>query len=268
MLYLNDIAGKGHWENTWDGATISHPINPRDRGWGNYHNRQIHAFISRNLDKKSTRNKMLIELGCGNSAWLPYFAKELNLEVWGIDYTSHGYQMSREIMRRAGLPDRTIIKGDLFDHPNALPEPGRFDYVYSMGLIEHFADTVGAIRACAKYLLPGGLMITLIPNMTHMPGFLQKTLGRDIYYKHVVLDLSKLLQAHRDAGLDEVDSAYLSFFNFGLTRMQVYSPSVQQFMQKWGHRVSVGLGALHEAGLPFKPNRFTSPTIACTFRKK
>lgn len=264
---MTDIAGKEHWEKTWDDATMFPPVNPRDRGWSNYYNRQIHEFISRNLYKNSTRNRTLIELGCGNSAWLPYFAKEFNLVVWGLDYTANGCEMSREIMRRAGLPDHRIIKGDLFDPPNALLH-GRFDYVCSMGLIEHFADTATAVNACAKYLLPDGLMITLIPNMTHIPGFIQKRLGREIYHKHVALDLLKLLQAHRDAGLEELDSAYLGFFNFGLTRIQLYSPGIREFMQKWGHRVSVGLGALHEAGLPLKPNQYTSPIMACIFRKK
>jgi 2-polyprenyl-3-methyl-5-hydroxy-6-metoxy-1,4-benzoquinol methylase len=265
---MNDIAGREHWEGTWNEATIFPPANPKDPGWSNYNNRQIHKFISRNLSKECTTDKTLIELGCGNSVWLPYFTKEFNLTVWGLDYTANGCEMSREIMRRAGLPDHRIIKGDLFDHPYALLGPGRFDYVYSMGLVEHFADTVAAIRACAEYLLPRGLMITLIPNMTNIPGFIQRKLGKEIYDKHVPLDLPKLLEAHRDAGLEEVDAAYLGFFNFGLTRIQLYPQSVQQFMQKWGHRVSVGLGALHEAGLPLRPNQYTSPTIACIFRKQ
>jgi 2-polyprenyl-3-methyl-5-hydroxy-6-metoxy-1,4-benzoquinol methylase len=265
---MDDIAGKGHWEETWNSCPIFPPVNPRDRGWSNYHNRQIHEFISRNLGKESTTNKALLELGCGNSAWLPYFAKEFDLVVWGLDYTANGCEMSREILRRAGLPGHRIIRADLFDHPDAMLGHRLFDYVYSMGLVEHFADTAAVIRACAKYLLPCGLMITLIPNMTHIPGFIQRKLGKEIYDKHVPLDLPKLAQAHRDAGLEEVDSEYLSFFNFGLTRMQLYPPSIQNFMQKWGHRVSVGLGALHEAGLPLRPNRYTSPTIACIFRKQ
>jgi SAM-dependent methyltransferase len=265
---MNDIAGEEHWEERWNGALMLPPVNPRDHGWSNYFNRQIHAFISRNLNQTSTRNKTLIELGCANSSWLPYFAKEFNLKVWGLDYTANGCDMSREIMRRAGLPDDTIIQGNLFDHPGAILGPGGFDYVYSAGLVEHFVDTVAAIKACARYLLPGGLMITLIPNMTHIPGFIQKKLGKEIYDKHVALDLLNLSRAHRDTGLEEVESAYLSVFNFGVTNIQLYPPTVQQFMQKWGHRVSVGLGALHEAGLPLKPNKYTSPTIACVFRKK
>ena len=264
---MNDIAGKEHWEATWNNAIIFPPVNPEDRSLSNYHNRQIHEFISRNLCKESTTNKTLLELGCGNSRWLPYFAKVFNLMVWGLDYTANGCEMSREINRRAELPDHRITKGDLFDHCDIIAGPDQFDYVYSMGLVEHFADTAAVIRACAKYLLPGGFMITLIPNMTHIPGFIQRRLGREIYDKHVPLDLPKLLQAHRDAGLEEVDSAYLSFFNFGVHRIQLCSPWVQRFMYKWGHRVSIGLGALHDAGLPLKPNKYTSPTMGCICRK-
>lgn len=263
---MNDIAGKEHWEETWNNATIFPEINPRDRSLGNYFNRQIHEFIFRNLTKESTTNKTLLELGCGNSRWLPYFAKEFKLMVWGLDYTANGCEMSREINRRAGLPDQRITKGDLFDRPDIILGPDRFDYVYSTGLVEHFADTTAVIRACAKYLRPGGLMITFIPNTTHIPGFIQKRLGREIYDKHVPLELPKLLQAHRDAGLEEVDSAYLSFFSFGVHRIQLYSPSVRRFMYKWGGRVSIGLGALHEAGLPLKPNKYTSPTMGCICR--
>src|SRR5258708_2054251 len=91
--HMNDIAGKEYWEETWNDANIfppsnpRDPVNPRDRGWSNYDNRQTHEFISRNLTKESTSNKAIIELGCGNSAWLPYFAKEFNLKVCGLDYT-------------------------------------------------------------------------------------------------------------------------------------------------------------------------------------
>ncbi|WP_436620554.1 class I SAM-dependent methyltransferase [Sorangium sp. So ce136] len=48
--------------------------------------------------------------------------------------------------------------------PETIQPPERFvgaiDAVVSLGVVEHFEDTAGCLRACARYLRPGGRIIT------------------------------------------------------------------------------------------------------------
>lgn len=53
------------------------------------------------------------------------------------------------------------VRGDV----RTLPfRTGSFDVVYSMGTVEHFADTAGAIREIFRVLRPGGQAIVGVPN--------------------------------------------------------------------------------------------------------
>jgi 2-polyprenyl-3-methyl-5-hydroxy-6-metoxy-1,4-benzoquinol methylase len=117
-------------------------------------------------------------------------------------------------MKLANLDPDHIISTDLFAPPEFLE--AMFDLVISFGVIEHCADTAGCIRACARYLKPGGTLISLIPNQRRLIGFLQKHVDRAIFDKHVPLSLQELIRAHEVAGLKELLSTYLCFFNFGV----------------------------------------------------
>ena len=47
----------------------------------------------------------------------------------------------------------------------ALPFPsGSFDAIYSMGTVEHFADTDGAVREIFRVVRPGGRVVIGVPN--------------------------------------------------------------------------------------------------------
>ena len=91
----------------------------------------------------------------------------------GLDYSDIGCQKSRAILRNEGVEGQ-IFHGDMFDPPAHLK--GKFDVVFSNGLVEHFEDTKKAVSACASFLKPGGMMVTLIPNLSGMLGPLQQIL--------------------------------------------------------------------------------------------
>src|SRR6266404_8035436 len=113
-----DKAEKPYWEGRWKNVALSRPANPRDARLNNYPVRETHRFLCSTVGKISPPPKRLLEIGCANSGWLPYFALEHKLDVWGIDYTEVGCARSREIMRRAQLPSEQIICADLFKPPS------------------------------------------------------------------------------------------------------------------------------------------------------
>ena len=261
-----DKAGKVYWEKTWRGTTkLPLPIDPRDATWRNYVNRELHKFFAGCVPSIVSRHGRILEIGCAYSAWLPYFAREFHLEPWGLDYLDTGCAASREILRRANLPVDHVVCGDLFTPPAGML--GIFDLVISFGLVEHFLDTADCVRACSRFLKPHGVMITVIPNMHGATGLLQKLMSPSIFDKHVPLDLEQLVHSHRAAHLIELHAAYLVPFNFGVVNPGTFAtPLIRTVISKCGNGITALIGALHEAGLPLKPNRFTSPFIVCVFQ--
>jgi SAM-dependent methyltransferase len=98
-----------------------------------------------------------------------------------------------------------LFLGDLFD-PSIVPR-ARYDFVFSLGLVEHFADGTAAVRALADLLKPGGTLLTIVPNLTGTWGFIQKRLDRAVYDVHIRHTPATLDELHREAGMDTVEPA-------------------------------------------------------------
>ncbi len=248
----------------WRGARPLAPIDPHRRGLRNYAYRHLHSIFAAALADAAPRGKRLIELGCGGSRWLAYFQQNHGCVISGIDYSPQGCAATRDLLERMGIPGN-IIEGDLFDPPT--DQLNAFDFVFSNGLIEHFSETAEAVRACAAFLKAGGMMITLVPNMTGPLGRLQKFFDRPLYEKHVPLNRENLAQAHSDAGLEIMASEYallahLGVIQFGALERHLGSRPLQV--------IKIALSApLWALGpwLGLRPNRFTSPFVLCVARK-
>ncbi|HAK62570.1 MAG TPA: hypothetical protein DCO82_04935 [Alphaproteobacteria bacterium] len=172
--------------------------------------------------------------------------------------------MVQEMLERLSV-EHHIVTGDVFDPPADFP--GGFDFVFSNGLLEHFTDTPGAVAACAAFLRPGGLMITLIPNMTGAPGWLQRFFDRELYEKHVPLDCAQLAEAHRQAGLEITASHYVMLAHLGVIQFgameRLIGARPLQVLKLALSAPLWGLGPL----LGMRPNHITSPFILCAARK-
>lgn len=82
------------------------------------------------------------------------------------------------------------------------------DLVISMGVLEHFTDSAEVMRAFSRYLKPGGLLLTTVPNMPGITGVLQKTFYKPVYDIHVPLSLRHIHEATKEAGLLSVAGEY------------------------------------------------------------
>ena len=74
----------------------------------------------------------------------------------------------------------TLVEGDLFAYEF---EPGRFDFVYSIGVLAEHAPLDAAILArVARWLKPGGFFAfsTVHPDSPSVPRTLKRRLGRAI----------------------------------------------------------------------------------------
>ena len=264
-----DKAGQEFWNELWAGSDIPKAIDPSDTSIGNSVSRRFHRVFERLFDRSQASGMTLLEVGCGKSAWLPYFAKQFGFNVAGLDYSPVGCEMARKVLE-ANEVSAEIVQADLFAPPAHML--ASFDVVVSFGVIEHFEDTAATILALSRFLRPGGLLITSIPNMVGSIGWLQKTLNRPVYDIHQPIDAALLKQAHVQAGLEVVENDYFMSTNFGLVNLAgVSTRTPVGFVKKAClgvlARLSVLAWLVEERGVGFPPNRLTSPYINCIARK-
>jgi SAM-dependent methyltransferase len=186
-----DIANVGHWEAVWkDTGSV------RAFSAFSYHDFRF-AKLFRPLVTSESR---VIEIGCGGSRWMGYFAQRLQCDTWGIDYSADGLRLTEQ--SNAGNSKMHLISGDFFDE-SLLPF-GFFDFVYSLGFIEHFKESATVAVRMSQILRPGGKVLTMIPNFNSSYGKIQRLVNRATFDKHVPLTRAMLDDAHVAAGLKPI----------------------------------------------------------------
>jgi len=259
------LTDRSYWDDTWQSVETPKLIDLSDRSLRNHGTIALHDYFDSVLDSLSPRVESLIELGCAQSKWLPYFSNVHKLTVCGIDYSELGCARARELLDRAKC-EGEIIHADMFHPPDALR--ARFDIVLSMGLVEHFGDTASAISACADLAKKGGIIITLIPNLSGLIGFCQRWLDRSVYDKHVPLDREAVAAAHRACGLSILRSDYLLSANFAVLNHPHLRPKIINRLVRGVSIVATGcVWTVECMGINIPPTQFLSPYIACVAMK-
>lgn len=269
-----DLAGKDHWNAIWNG--LSHEPYRDVFSAGLFHRIRKYPFIHlMNTIESHLKNRLhpgstMIEIGCGGSQWLPAFAKRFGFEVNGIDYSEEGCASARAILDQAGVQGR-IIQADLFAPPADLEE--KFDLVMSFGVLEHFPETAECLAAMSRYMKPSGKMVTVIPNMTGMAGWLQKIIDHTVHAMHVPLTREEVVEAHRYCDLEILFCDYSLLLHLGVVNMNRLKghPAMRSL---WYAIISanlliqtVNMGL--SKGLDMHPRSpFTSPYIVCIAQKR
>ncbi len=255
----NTITTTDYWEDVWKNKNVPDAIDPRNDAPENHYYQVMHALFVRALGAHCPAGARLIEIGCGGSRWLPYFHRAFGYAVSGIDYTVAGVRLSQLILDKAGVNGR-IVQSELFE---PLPDwIEQFDVVVSFGLVEHFKTTSQAVSACARYLRPGGQMITLVPTMRGLYGAAYRILRPAVYRRHIPQSQTTLAQAHSDAGLNIMHSGYV----LGLPGI-VDATAIPGLPGRMAFAASRLYWRLERSGFGIPPNRFTSPYALCIATK-
>jgi SAM-dependent methyltransferase len=258
-----------YWDGVWGRGASPKPLDPRDTSLDNFAKRRWHLYFQDTFRQigaiGNRRPQKLIEVGCGGSIVLPYLGSEFGLDLAGLDYSPAGCRLSDAIHAAAKIP-ADIRQGDMFEPPNDFV--GKFDIVYSRGLVEHFRPTEIALNALAKLCRPGGYLVTAIPNFAGFLGSIQKYVNRPIYRLHVPLSARDLRAAHIDCGLEVLDCRYLFTVNFSVVNFSGREAIISESL---GLRLAAGLTKtiwlLQEYGLPEMPSKTLSPYIVCLAKK-
>ncbi|HUI41943.1 MAG TPA: methyltransferase domain-containing protein [Terriglobia bacterium] len=260
-----DRTGRDFWDHWWQRAPLPAPIDPLREGLKNYPFRTLHRFFAATFGGQHTRGQRLIEIGCAQSALLPYFARYFGFRVAGLDQSELGCERARRLLERERVPGDVYV-ADFFAPPAALR--GAFDVVFSFGVIEHFDDTARAVRATAAFVRPGGTAVALIPNLTGILGRYQRLLDRELYDAHVVIGKEWLAQAHRAAGLDVVSAIYLMPAGLEVLNLESWRYRPAKWLVSRGHTAASRLVWFADDHVfHLRPNRWTSPYVVCVARQ-
>lgn len=115
-----------------------HDINPLRLGW---------------IDRATNlAGKQVLDVGCGGGLLTEGMAA-LGARVTGIDLSEKPLGVARLHLLESGreVEYRQIAAEDL-----AAEQPGRYDVVTCMEMLEHVPDPASTVRACASLVKPGG----------------------------------------------------------------------------------------------------------------
>lgn len=197
-----------HWNHGYD---TRREINDLTFDWRN----RAAYLIAMKIESVGLDGKSILEIGAGDSQWLPYFAKRFpSARFAGLDYSAKGCE--RLAARAAAIEPAkiSIHNQDMFSAESKLH--GKFDLVMSFGVVEHFTSLAQVLLAKQRYLKNQGLMFSLIPNMAGSMGYLTKLFNKEVYRMHNPHDWHSFLQGHREAGLDVISGGYLGSVNVGV----------------------------------------------------
>jgi SAM-dependent methyltransferase len=183
---------------------------------------KLNRWVNRNIIERELYDVMsdvlparpgasVIEMGCANSDWLPYYSSAYGYSIYGIDYLEQGCRLAQRKLEQSGCDDHRIFCGDFRDLHESIGQ--RFDLVVSFGVIEHFEDPGALIAAFRGYLREGGLMITVCPNTAGHAMQLQKHVDKRIYDGHLRFGLEELVKYHRQGGMEPIRANHLGLLS-------------------------------------------------------
>jgi 2-polyprenyl-6-hydroxyphenyl methylase/3-demethylubiquinone-9 3-methyltransferase len=201
------LTTRTYWDHSWRGASDGRRRVKRLRrlealDW------QFGQLLLRAVDraKRGDQPVRVLEIGCANSIWLPFLAREAHADVVGVDFSERGCDLARQNLAAEGCTG-SIVCADFFEYRQHAVPP--FDLVVSFGLIEHFEDVAGVLRSMGSLLRPGGVLFASVPNLGGLYGRMQTLVDAEVLRQHLVLGALELSAHARDAGLVDVETGYV-----------------------------------------------------------
>lgn len=156
--------------------------------WEDYYNhdhstkKHIETVCSRydsfwdTLISNNRGNQSIIEIGGYPGRYLAYLGAKYNLEPTCLDFNSDASQLEKTFASM-GVNNYHLLEVDFNEYR---PEK-QYDYVFSLGFIEHFENYDEILDKHLNYLKPGGRILVMVPNKR----YLRKLYGYLVDYKNL-----------------------------------------------------------------------------------
>lgn len=238
-----DAAGRNYWNSVWK------KLPPVERYDGPVY--EHHLVLSRFLSRAGGGNA--IEIGCGTGNYMIYINKEFGYRVDGLDY-SDNMEYVRANLAYNGIHDAALFNADVFE----FVPPKKYDLVLSGGFAEHFDDYELVVRKHAEWAKPRGLVVIIVPNLTHIHRLLCGWFAPDVLSVHrfPLMRRDVMRQTLEKAGLHVLHCEYHKTF-----RPTYQLPMIMDFSAR-ALRKLLRISRFDDIG-----NRFGSPYLISVSRK-
>jgi SAM-dependent methyltransferase len=197
------LTDRAYWDGFWEQSVRDLPV-VISRDTTTFQAQAILDVLDRWLEP--SREMTALEVGGSPGQYLAYLHRRTGYECAVLDFSPVGCAMARENFALLEIPV-TVYERDMFDPTLNI---GQFDVVYSLGLIEHFADFDAAVAAHVRLVRSGGLLVLGVPNFAGINGWFAKRIDRPRFASHnldamrldrwdrfeVTLGLQRLFRGH------------------------------------------------------------------------
>ncbi len=226
------------------------------------------AFLKKISSKLTSRMKV-VEIGGGGGQISCYLARKHPQNSFSIiDFSKEGCLEAEKLSKKEGV-NLNVYNLDFFSCGPSMKD--YFDFLFSLGVVEHFSSLPHAIKKLRHYIKDNGLIFTLIPNMASpVYSFLCGKWDRKVLETHFLYKLEDLIKGHEEAGFEILESGYLYPVEFSILSMAFSGKKHQGFQWQiflWLTRLSKAVHLLHRTGIKLPENRFFSPYIFVTAKK-
>ncbi len=125
-----------------------------------------HKFVKNNLQNEDSKDKTILEIGCGRGGFSNYLARipHKPSRIYACDYSETAIEIAKNKYNA-----KTII-WEQQDIMNMNFDIASFDVVISCETIEHIPNPALAIKELHRVLKPGGKLLLTCPNYFNLFG--------------------------------------------------------------------------------------------------
>jgi len=257
---IQNLTNKSYWEDQYN--------NNDNIDVNEYKFDCVSIQILNAIKKYMPSRGSVLEMGAGSSDFIILLAKfYVDVNFTGIDYTKNGCEKLISKAKFNGVDNITVLERDFLDYNKEIK--GNYDIVYSLGVVEHFYNTENIIEIFSKYVKKGGVLVTVIPNMCGLTGFLTKLMNKSVYELHNTIDRNTLKQAHNESKFNVEFCNYLAFINFGVLSSCVIGDKswLIKILYLFLWYFTKITWAMEKIFGKFASNKITSPFILCIARR-
>jgi SAM-dependent methyltransferase len=197
------------------------------------------------------------EVGCYPGRYMVYLAREHGCHVSGIDYTSE-FERMWALFREWQVRPLDLYQGDFL----AFNPSKQYDFVYSLGFVEHFSELDEVLARHVRLVRPGGWLFIAAPNFRRVQYVLRRWLDPADLDRHCLatMDLGWWRQILTRLGMRVVFDGYYKTFGFWVSTQpsSCMGRRIVRFLKGFGEWVSARVDL---------PNRWTSPYLISVSQK-
>jgi len=247
---MPELTDEGYWNSYWEGHV--HTSREVGREGSSLQAQAILDVIDCHLPPSGAS---VLEVGGAPGGYLAYIHRRCDCRCAILDYSSSGCALARENFKALGV-ELDVYQQDLF----AAALANRFDFVYSLGLIEHFDDFGAVVAAQAKLVKQGGILLIGVPNFRGVNGWFARRIDRARFESHnlAAMDAVGWDAFEHELGLQRLFRGYVGGFEPSVFATPAASDAVGARLLAFGARQLARVLTYHLAVL----RRFNRPWLS------